>query len=49
MVIDQYDIDCLKEWLRIAKKEGTEALRIVAGPQPNTYIVKLGPPRKDEP
>jgi len=44
-VIDQYDIDKIKSWLHLAQTEGTDRIKIVAGDEPNTWIVRTFPPK----
>lgn len=40
-MIDEYDIEVLKHWLHLAKTIGTDAIKIVAGDEPNTYKVTI--------
>lgn len=44
-MIDQFDIDKLKSWLSRAKIEGTDAIKIVVGDTPNTWVVRTFPPK----
>ncbi len=40
-MIDQNDIRALKRWLHLARTVGTDAVRIVAGDELNTYKVTV--------
>lgn len=40
-MIDKHDIAILRKWLKLAQAKGTDAIKIVAGNKPNTYIVSL--------
>jgi len=39
-MIDKYDIAILEAWLILAKAHGTDAIKIVAGEEPGTWIVR---------
>ncbi|GAH89294.1 unnamed protein product [marine sediment metagenome] len=45
-MIAEWDIAILKRWLKLAKVEGTDAIRVVSGDNPNTYVVTVGKPDK---
>lgn len=38
-VIDKWDIARLEKWLKLAKTKGTDAIKIVCGDKPDTWIV----------
>lgn len=40
-MIDKWDIAKLKEWLKLAQTKGTDAIKIVAGDEPQSYVVKI--------
>lgn len=42
-MIDQDDIKLLKQFVKIAQKEGTDSIKVVVGDEPNTWIVKIIP------
>lgn len=38
-MIDKWDVAKLEKWLKLAKTKGTDAIRIVSGGEPNTWMV----------
>ena len=44
-MIDKYDIGLLQLWLKLAKTQGTDAIKITAGEEPGTWTVRR-PPRQ---
>lgn len=39
-MIDKWDVEILKRWLKLAQTEGTDRIKIVAGPEMNSWIVR---------
>lgn len=46
-MIDKWDIELFEKFLKLAKTEGTDAIKVVAGDTANTYKVSLFPVRAD--
>lgn len=40
-MIDKWDVEILERWLKLAKTEGTDRIKIVAGPEMNSWIVRV--------
>lgn len=40
-MIDRYAIEMFQKFLKLAETQGTDAIKIVAGDAPNTYVVEI--------
>lgn len=49
MMFNPNDIEFLKYWLKLARTIGTDAIKIVAGPLPDTYPVTIIPQQRRQP
>ena len=38
-MIDKWDVAKLDRWLKLAKSKGTDAIKIVCGDKPDTWVV----------
>lgn len=39
--VDPWDLDLLRRWMNQAVKRGTDGIKIVVGPEPDSWIVRI--------